>query len=136
MNRRFPVPLKVKALIIDDETDICYLLGNILKQHDIQSECAGSLAEAGKYLGKPHDYSIIFLDNHLPDGYGLSLVKQLREENPQAHLIMISAHDTGSDRQKAAGNGVDQFIGKPFSTEVILKTIDKFSDLKTPKKGK
>jgi DNA-binding response OmpR family regulator len=41
---------------------------------------------------------------------------------------MISAHDTGNDRQKAEGSGVDQFIGKPFSRELILKTIDKFSD--------
>ena len=117
----------LKALIVDDETDICYLLGNILKQRNIQTVFAGSLAEAGKILSPGNDFSIIFLDNHLPDGSGISAISQLKKENPLAHLVMITAHDGKGDKEKAVRNGVDYFIGKPFSRDIIFQTLDKFS---------
>jgi DNA-binding NtrC family response regulator len=46
-------PKRRKALIVDDETDICYLLSNILKQKNIQTSFAGSLSEADKMLQSP-----------------------------------------------------------------------------------
>ncbi len=122
----YTVRSKYKALIVDDETDICYLLGNILKQRNIHTVFAGSLAEAGKLLESSPDFSLIFLDNHLPDGYGVSQIKEFKHKNPGAQLVMISAHDTKTDKKKAVDNGADLFIGKPFSREIILKTIEKF----------
>jgi|SRR5688572_31708946 len=118
---------KLKALIVDDETDIWYLLGNILKQRNIQTVFAGSLAEAEKILSPGNDFSIIFLDNHLPDGSGISAIGQLKQDNPLAQLVMITAHDGSSDKEKAVRNGVDYFIGKPFSRDIIFETLDKCS---------
>ena len=115
---------KLKALIIDDETDICYLLGSILKQKNIQSLFAGSLAEAEKTLQSHPDLFFIFLDNHLPDGLGITNIRQLKKNFPLSHFIMITAHDTNADRKKAKEDGADFFIGKPFSKEAIFKTID------------
>jgi len=37
---------------------------------------------------------------------------------------MITAHDTNNDRNKAYELGVDQFIGKPFTRETIVRTIE------------
>ena len=117
----------LKALIVDDEMDVWYLLGNILKQRNIQTFFAGSLAEAEKILSPGNDFSIIFLDNHLPDGSGISAIGQLKQENPQAQLVMITAHDGNKDKQNAVRNGVDYFIGKPFSKKIIFETLDKLS---------
>jgi two-component system, OmpR family, response regulator len=127
LNIAFSQRPQLKALIVDDEMDIWYLLGNILKQRNIQTVFAGSLAEAGKLLSAGNDFSIIFLDNHLPDGSGISAIGQLKQRNPLAHLVMITAHDGSSDKEKAVRNGVDYFIGKPFSREIIFETLDKFS---------
>ncbi len=41
---------------------------------------------------------------------------------------MITAHDSGDDRAKALKNGADFFIGKPFSSEIIYKTVDQFAN--------
>lgn len=117
-------PTKLKALIIDDETDICYLLSSILKQKNIQSLFAGSLAEAEKTIRSNPDLGFIFLDNHLPDGLGIGYISQLKKKYPQSHLIMITAHDFSSNRQKAEEEGADFFISKPFSKETIFKAID------------
>lgn len=125
MNMSYPSMSKHKALIVDDETDVCFLLGNLLKQRNIPAVFAGSLAEAGKLVENANDFSIIFLDNHLPDGFGISLVSQLKQKNPQVQLVMISAYDTGNDQKKAVDTGVDFFIGKPFSSEIILRTLEK-----------
>lgn len=125
MNMNCPEIMKHKALIVDDETDTCFLLGAILNKRNIPSVFAGSIAEAGKLVENAHDFSIIFLDNHLPDGFGISVARQLKQKNPCAQLVMISAYDAGSDRKKAVDNGVDFFIGKPFSSETVFKALER-----------
>jgi len=118
---------KLKALIIDDEIDICYLLSSILKQKNIQPFFAGSLSEADKMLLETSSPNLIFLDNYLPDGLGINYINELKMKYPSVKIVMITAHDNVSDRQKARQEGVDFFIGKPFSRELIIKTIEQAS---------
>jgi DNA-binding response OmpR family regulator len=112
-----------RALIVDDETDICYLLSNILKQRNIQTVFAGSLAEADRMLQSPDLFYYVFLDNHLPDGLGINQIKRWKDKFPFIHVIMITAHDSYEERKKASKDGADYFISKPFSKEVILNSI-------------
>ena len=116
-------PGRKKALIVDDETDICYLLGNILRQKNIQAIFAGSLAEADRMLQSSNLFYYVFLDNHLPDGLGINQIKRWKEKFPFIHLIMITAHDSFEERKKACNDGADDFISKPFSKQVILNSI-------------
>lgn len=111
------------ALVVDDEKDICYLLRTILKQKNISSTLAGSLTEAVKFI-ETSGPSVIFLDNYLPDGLGLDNIQRLKRISPISKIIMITAHDTISEREKAFREGVDFFIVKPFSRKIILKTLD------------
>ena len=112
-----------KALIVDDEADICFLLSNILKQANIQSVLAGSLNEAEKILQSPNSFYYVFLDNYLPDGLGINQVKKWKERYPSIHLIMITAHDSYQERNKATKDGADHFISKPFSKDIIVQTL-------------
>ncbi|MDX1954690.1 MAG: response regulator [Chitinophagaceae bacterium] len=112
-------------MIIDDETDICYLLGAILRQRNIHSVFARNLGEAEKLILSSTSFCIIFLDNHLPDGLGTGLVEKIRKYQPATNLIMITAHDTSADRKMAERIGIESFIGKPFTRDTILRTIEK-----------
>jgi DNA-binding NtrC family response regulator len=112
-----------KALIVDDEKDICYLLSHILKQADIQPVLASSISEAESTLQRSPDLYYVFLDNHLPDGFGIDQIKKWKQRFPSMHFIMISAHDSYEERRKASLDGAEYFISKPFSKEVILNTI-------------
>ena len=116
-------PERKKALIVDDETDICYLLSNILKQKNIQTVFAGSLAEANRVLQSSENFYYVFLDNHLPDGLGINQIKRWKEKFPSTHVIMITAHDSYEERRKASKDGADDFIAKPFSKESIWNSI-------------
>ncbi len=115
------------ALIVDDEMDICYLLKGILRNMNIEADYATSLTEARQKLEK-FDPPVIFLDNHLTDGFGIDYISKFKQLHPQAKIVMITAHDTATDRQKAYGEGVDYFIGKPFTRETIVKTVKKIKD--------
>jgi CheY-like chemotaxis protein len=113
------------AVIIDDETDICYLLSTILKQKSIHTLVAGSLSEAEKVLKKNPDPQYIFIDNNLPDGSGLGYITTLRKNNPSSIIVMITAHDSPGNKEKARARGANDFIGKPFSKELIFRALDK-----------
>src|SRR6476660_1210480 len=114
---------KLKALIVDDEIDVCYLLSSILKHKNLQASYVNSIDEAKRVLKEDH-HSIIFLDNHLPDGFGINFIGEIRKLNPRVKIVMITAHDTNNDKHRAYDQGVDQFIGKPFTRENILNAIE------------
>ena len=112
-----------KALIVDDEIDICFILSGIFKNRNVSTNYANSLAEA-KVLMKKDPPSILFLDNHLPDGLGIQFLEYVKENYPETKVVMITAHDTPSDKRLALKNGADYFIGKPFSIKTVYQTID------------
>jgi DNA-binding NtrC family response regulator len=108
----------LEALIIDDEEDICYLLGSLLNKRHIRSKYVNTLRDAANIL-ELNDPEIIFLDNHLPDGMGLNFIGYIKRFHPLTKIVMITAYDTVSDKQKAFKEGVDYFMGKPFSKEKV-----------------
>ena len=115
---------KLKALIVDDEADVCFLLSSILRNSNLQAVFVNSLTDAKKKL-EEYDPAIIFLDNHLPDGFGINFISEIRKYNPGIKIVMITAYDTASDREKAYSEGIDQFIGKPFTRDAIFAALEK-----------
>jgi two-component system OmpR family response regulator len=113
----------LKALIIDDETDICYLLSRLLKHKNLETAYVNSLSAATTAL-KQENPEIIFLDNHLPDGLGMNYINFIKSNYPASKIVMITAHDSADDREKAMAQGADFFIGKPFTSDVIYKAVE------------
>src|ERR1700712_2913387 len=115
--------MQIDVLIIEDEPDICYLLSGILKKKQLNTFHVNTLFDARTILNQRNP-DILFLDNHLPDGYGVDFLPVIKKTHPNTKIIMITAHDTGDDREKAMLHGADYFIGKPFTTEIIITTVD------------
>jgi CheY-like chemotaxis protein len=114
---------KIKALIIDDEVDVCFLLSGLLKQKNLETDFVNNLTEALNIL-QEREPAVIFLDNHLPDGFGVDYISNIKTKLPYAKVVMITAHDTTSDREKALQSGADHFIGKPFTRDAIYQTLE------------
>jgi two-component system, OmpR family, response regulator len=113
----------MKALIIDDEIDICYLLSGLLSKKNLQVDYANSIADAILALEK-YKPEIIFLDNHLPDGTGIDFSKYIKQTYPGIKVAMITAYDSPADRSIALARGIDYFIPKPFTRDKIYQTVD------------
>ena len=116
----------MKALIIEDEIDICYLLSKLLTKKKIQANYVTSIADAKEAL-KKYKPEIVFLDNRLPDGKGVDFAWYIKQTNPGIKVAMITAYDTGADRSLAMAKGIDYFVGKPFSTDKIYDTVNEMT---------
>lgn len=107
----------MNVLLIDDETEICFLLKNMLHRVGITCDVAHSMAEGREQLASGR-YRVVFLDIHLPDGLGYQLIPEIREAQPETQVIAISAVD--NERKNAKDRGADLFIAKPFDKGSIL----------------
>jgi two-component system, OmpR family, response regulator len=116
----------INALIIDDDIDTCILLSRILIENKIKSLSVNTLHDA-ENLFESVNPSLIFLDNNLPDGYGLNFLSYVKEKFPNAQIVMITAHSSDYNRRTALLKGAEYFIEKPFSLNDITKVIHSIS---------
>jgi two-component system OmpR family response regulator len=116
----------ISALIIDDDIDTCILLSRILVEKKIKSLSVNTLHDA-ENLFESVSPALIFLDNKLPDGYGLNFLSFIKEKFPEAQIVMITAHSSDFNRRTALLNGAEFFIEKPFSSYDINNVINSIS---------
>ena len=109
-------------LIIDDEKDLCQLLGDTLSSHGYNVESANTRRKAMSSL-KSRSPDLVFLDLKLPDSDGLRLLSCIKKINPSTAVNIISAYGSEEVRDKARKLGTYGFIDKPFSEETILRNI-------------
>ena len=115
-----------RIMIVDDEADICYLLGCMLREKHYVTHAVHTLAAATATLP---DYvpCLIFLDIHLPDGSGLHLVEQAKTLSPAPIIVLMSAYDKASEQKEGLLRGADFFIAKPFTHGDVCSVLDRFS---------
>ena len=115
-----------KVLIVDDELDICFLFGRILRGRNLKTGYARSLAEAYSSI-QDEPPSLVFLDNSLPDGRGIDFIPFLKMNCPATRVIVVTANDSAIDKKIALQQGADDFLGKPLSLELIKRELDKLT---------
>ena len=112
-------------LIVDDEPDMCWALGYMLKRNGFLSKRALSGQEAIRLM-ESNRFCVAFLDAKLPDIEGLELARRLQDIDRGIHIVMISGYFNRDDDaiQNAMAEGlIKGFIGKPFDHDEILKSI-------------
>jgi two-component system response regulator PilR (NtrC family) len=106
------------ALIVDDEPDICELLGLTLERMEVDSRAAHDLAGARALLGR-HRFDLCLTDMRLPDGDGIDLVRHIQAHHPDLPTAVITAHgnmETAIDALKA---GAFDFVSKPVDLQAL-----------------
>ena len=110
-----------RILILDDEPNICRSLQMILENAGYAVTLARSVAEAHHLAGRA---DALLLDVRLPDGNGIDLLRQLREQENPAPAIMISGHGTIADAIEATRAGAFDFLEKPLSRDKVLVALN------------
>lgn len=121
----------INVLVVDDEEDMCWALGNILKNEDYNIVTTTSGNEALKII-KKKTFNIAFVDIKLPDMNGIELARLIKKEDSQIGIIMISGYyyEDDSDIQKGLHAGTYlTFVGKPFDNVEIRKAAQNALEL-------
>lgn len=126
--------MKTDVLIIDDEREIGFLLNTVFQSLGVESKHALNLKE-GLEMFEKHEQSHVFLDLNLPDGFGLNIVKQLKETRNDVSIIVITAQGSAEVKREAEALGVDKFIVKPFNREQIVNALNGQTSNKQPEMG-
>ncbi len=110
--------------LIDDEPIIHEVLGQLLSSEGYEVEISASGEEA---LGKlsQQAFDLTLLDMLMPGMDGLAVLKRIREKDPQATVIIITAYASVESALAAMKNGAYDYIQKPFKHEELILTIQR-----------
>ena len=103
----------MKILIIEDEQELVKSIVSYLKAESYTCEVANDFRTAMDKT-ESFDYDCILLDISLPDGNGLQVLKELKNNNKADGVIIISARDSINDRITGLNLGADDYLSKPF----------------------
>jgi two-component system, NtrC family, response regulator PilR len=117
-SHRLPQPV----LIIDDEPDLCELLGITLQRMQIPSQAVHSLAAAKEALVTT-PFALCLADLRLPDGDGLELVAWLQERHPGLPVAVITAHGNVESAVRALKLGAFDFLSKPLDLANLRRVV-------------
>ena len=101
-----------EMLLIDDDQELCELLTSWLSQEGFQVRACHDGVSARKALAEAAPAAGV-LDVMLPDGSGLELLKQLRNDHPELPVLMLSARGEPLDRILGLELGADDYLSKP-----------------------
>jgi two-component system response regulator PilR (NtrC family) len=114
---------KARALIVDDEEDICDLVSITLRRMDIESSTAGSIGSAIRILAS-EEFDLCLTDMGLPDGSGIDLVRHITEHYPNLPVAMITAHGSMESAVAAMKAGAFDFVSKPVDLNLLRRLVE------------
>jgi CheY-like chemotaxis protein len=115
----------MKRILIAEDNDSNYVLMTYILKKYYQFDRARNGKEAVEKVDK-ENYDMVLMDIKMPVMDGLEATKQIKEKFPDLPVIALTANAFDSDRQLAFDCGCDEFLSKPISSEICLKTVAKF----------
>ncbi len=113
---------KPKILLCEDDTNLGMVLKNYLElnEYDVTLERDGKLGLAAFQREK---FDLCLLDVMMPNMDGFTLAEEIRDVNPDVPLFFLSAKTMKDDIIQGYKLGADDYITKPFDSEVLLHKI-------------
>jgi len=111
-----------KILLVEDDPNFGTVLKDYLTLNDYHVTLAKDGLE-GLIMFKNDDYDLCILDVMMPRKDGFSLAKDIRSTNSEVPIIFLTAKTMKEDVLKGYQAGADDYLNKPFDSEVLLYKI-------------
>jgi two-component system response regulator HydG len=120
-----------KILIIDDDMDLCTLLGKFLTRNGYEVDMAysGNKGIAKFTEGK---FDLVICDYRLGDMEGINVLTALRKENPAAKVLMITGYSDIKTAVEVIKMGAYDYIVKPLIPDEVLSVVNKAIQAASP----
>src|ERR1700694_2941864 len=111
-----------RILIIDDDLDMCNLLGRFLQKKGFETE-AGHSGNKGIAKFKESRFDVVLCDFRLGDKEGREVLKEIKQIDPQAIVIIITGYSDIKTAVDVIKAGAFDYITKPLIPEEVLNVI-------------
>ena len=111
-----------RIFLVEDDQNFGTVLKAYLELNDYEVVLVSDGARA-RSIFKPREYSLCVLDIMLPNLDGYELASFIRATDPQVPFVFLTAKSLKEDVVKGFGLGADDYITKPFDSEVLLLKI-------------
>lgn len=115
--------MKARLLLVEDDVDLARGIRFNLEQEGYELLDAGEVGTARKLL-KEESFDLVLLDLNLPDGDGLELLQELRQEGSKLPVICLTARGQETDVVMGLSLGADDYVKKPFGVAELLARIE------------
>ena len=112
-----------RVLIVDDSPVLCAMLGEMLRSlgHEVVAEAGESRHALTTFIAMRPD--VVLLDISLPAEDGLVVLQKLRDLDPQAKVLLVTANPQLAIREKAMTLGALGILHKPFTTQELAAAL-------------
>ena len=112
-----------RVLVVDDEPSMREFLEIALEDFGYEVQVAGSLKEAHASLSE-YEFQVVLTDLRLPDGTGIELLSQIREEC-ESEVILLTAYATAETALEAMRRGAYDYLLKPVKLNELEALLEK-----------
>lgn len=120
-----------KILLVEDDPNFGTVLKDYLEMNDFDVVHAKNGMEGFEKF-KKENFDLCILDVMMPYKDGFTLAKEIREKNEEVPIIFLTAKAMKEDVLKGYKVGGDDYLNKPFDSEVLLMKIRAFMQRKAP----
>jgi DNA-binding response OmpR family regulator len=113
----------MRLLVVEDNEQLAELLTKGLQAAGYETDVLSSFEEAKTVL-RTTFYAALILDLGLPDGDGLTLLRELRHRNNPIPVLVLTARGGLNDRVQGLRSGADDYLVKPFALEELLARLE------------
>jgi DNA-binding response OmpR family regulator len=114
--------LRMRLVVVEDERELAILIRDALEKAGFAADVAADIAAANEHLHLL-TYDLAVLDLGLPDGDGLTLLRQLRSGSVSLPILILTARDGPEDRVLGLDAGADDYLVKPFHMPELIARI-------------
>lgn len=112
----------MRILVVEDEKGLATGLRRGLQAEGFAVDVAATGTD-GLWLARENEYSAILLDIMLPGMNGYRVCETLRAEKNWTPILMLTARDSVGEQVDGLDTGADDYLTKPFSSEVLLARL-------------
>jgi DNA-binding NtrC family response regulator len=113
-----------RILIVDDERSVTDAFEMILNDQGHYVKTAETVAEAMKIFVEQL-FDLVFTDLRLPDATGIELLSQIKQQNPETEVILMTAHGSLDVTIEAIKKGAYYYLEKPFTPDQLIMLTDR-----------
>ena len=113
-----------RILVVDDDRTVAGALEVILADHGYVVETAATVNEANARLRARH-FNLVLTDLRLPDASGIDLLSQIKSEEPETEVILMTAHGSLDVTIEAIKKGAFYYIEKPFNPDQVVTLAER-----------